>query len=357
MKKCLALAVLASAASVASAQSTLTLYGIADVSLRTVHGEGNGHANLVASGGNATSRLGLRGTEDLGGGFDASFWLESAFFADNGSFNTTNTNNQVTGTSRGGGMTFRQRSTVSLSGGFGELRIGRDLTPSYRNMLAVDPFGSVGVGSNLPLIGAIAAANNLPTQTRASNSATYFLSSNLGGVYGQLTYAVGENPSNAPNPHDGNYSGGRLGFNGGPIDVALSTGTTKLLSLGDYVQTNLYGAYDFGVAKILSGLFQERLRNAAGAKATSWVLGALVPVGRGDFRVAYTSVNQNAGAGNNDARQMSFGYVYHLSKRSALYTTCSLIDNKSGKLYNNGMATAVNGGRTSGVEAGLRHSF
>ena len=129
----------------ASAQSSVTIYGIADVMLR----RGNGSLSdltSVASGGLQGSRVGFRGVEDLGGGLRASFNLEGQFFIDTGEGQATNTNNQTSGTtvSPAGtqGFTFARRSTISLEGAWGELRLGRDFSSQYRNRLETDPFGS-----------------------------------------------------------------------------------------------------------------------------------------------------------------------------------------------------------------------
>eukprot|EP01136_Pigoraptor_vietnamica_P019548 Opistho-1_new@67290 len=149
MKKSLvALAILA-AAGVASAQSSVTLFGIVDAAY--THGSGNGvgssDKNQLTNSGYNSSRLGFRGTEDLGGGMSASFWLEAGVNNDNGSGGLTNTNNQATGATGGGGLTFNRRSTVSLASGLGELRLGRDYTPQFWNQTVFDPFGTNGVGT------------------------------------------------------------------------------------------------------------------------------------------------------------------------------------------------------------------
>ena len=134
MKKSLiALAVMA-AAGAASAQSSVTLFGIVDVNYNYVKGDGNGHVSSLTDSGYNSSRLGFRGTEDLGGGMSASFWLEAALQNDNGN---------------AGGLFFQRRSTVSLAGNWGELRLGRDYVPTFWNMTVFDPFGTNGVGSNI----------------------------------------------------------------------------------------------------------------------------------------------------------------------------------------------------------------
>ena len=96
MKKSLiALAVLA-AAGTASAQSSVTLFGIVDVTLAYGKGEVADRTSLTNNGYNS-SRLGFRGTEDLGGGMSASFWLEAGLNPDDGTGLGTNTNNQLSG--------------------------------------------------------------------------------------------------------------------------------------------------------------------------------------------------------------------------------------------------------------------
>src|SRR4051812_4868252 len=140
MKKSLiALAVMA-AAGAASAQSSVTLFGIVDATISHYSGGGQ-HNTILTNSGYNSSRLGFRGTEDLGGGLAASFWLEAGINNDNGSFTSANTNNTLGGATGGGGLTFARRSTVSLSGGWGEVRLGRDYVPTFWNTTLFDPFG------------------------------------------------------------------------------------------------------------------------------------------------------------------------------------------------------------------------
>lgn len=113
-KSLIALAVLA-ASGAAMAQSSVTLFGIVDTGVSYVDNASGSDAKYgVHSSGNATSRLGLRGTEDLGGGLKAGFWLEGEIFGDNGNAS---------------GFDFKRESTVRLSGNFGEVRLGRETTP------------------------------------------------------------------------------------------------------------------------------------------------------------------------------------------------------------------------------------
>ena len=82
----------------------------------------------------------------------ASFWLEAGLDNDDGHGAATNSNNQPSGAGAGvdgrQGLTFNRRSTVSLAGGWGELRLGRDYTPQFWNLTVFDPFGTNGVGTD-----------------------------------------------------------------------------------------------------------------------------------------------------------------------------------------------------------------
>ncbi|HWH83426.1 MAG TPA: porin, partial [Burkholderiaceae bacterium] len=109
-KSLLALAVLGAFAGVASAQSSVTLYGTLDVNGRYVKADGQSRSLTQSTDGINSSQLGFRGIEDLGGGLKAGFVLLAGVNPDSG---TTNS------------KFFNRRSTVSLMGGFGEVRLGR----------------------------------------------------------------------------------------------------------------------------------------------------------------------------------------------------------------------------------------
>jgi predicted porin len=251
MKKSLiALAVMA-AAGAASAQSSVTLFGIVDLTYKYAKGDGNGKQHVLARDGYNSSRLGFRGTEDLGGGMSASFWLESGLNPDSGAGDATNLNNQANGvgptvsgvpvagaSARGNqGLTFNRRSTVSLAGGWGEVRLGRDYTPHFWNWTIFDPFGTQGVGSATNLINGAGTGTSgltgaaglaaIPTLVRASNSVGYFLPANLGGFYGQAMYAFGENGDTCTAVNTG-INGAADSTCGGPDDDGRHLGAHRL---------------------------------------------------------------------------------------------------------------------------------
>ena len=136
MKKALiALAVLGLTGGAAVAQSSVTLFGVVDADLRYTKSSGQTLKKLDSSGLN-TSRFGVRGTEDLGGGLKAGFWLESEINTDTG----------VAGAASGGAF-WGRRATVSLSGEFGEVRLGRNKTASRLHLEDFDPYAFTGLGN------------------------------------------------------------------------------------------------------------------------------------------------------------------------------------------------------------------
>ncbi len=361
----LSLAALA-AASAASAQSSVTLYGVVDVALTHYQATGASSRTQVISGANQNSRLGFRGREDLGGGMYAGFDLEAGLFTDTGTGLPSNTNNQASGAAAGAqGLAFSRKSFVTLgSKTLGELRLGRDYVPGFWNLFAYDAFRT-GVG-----LGGLTTQGGTQTMFRASNSIGYFTpgcsTSTCQGFFGQVGYALGENPSGAANSDDGRYVGGRLGYGAPKWDVAVSHGVTKNVAARDFKQTSVGGSYNFDVAKLmlLWGVHSSGLPIAAlggGDKAPFWQVSAWIPVGLGYIPVAFTRVTRNDALGSS-ASKIAVGYVHNLSKRTAVYTTYARIKNNgSFQLPVNSGAdagpTPIRGGTSSGIDIGIRHAF
>jgi len=365
-KSLLALAVLGAFASAASAQSSVTLFGIVDVNVGQIKNE-NGvtgastKISRMGTDGINSSRLGFRGVEDLGGGLKAGFWLEAGINPDTGTLNNT--------TVTAGGSTttytkmFNRRSTVSLIGNFGEVRLGRDYDPSFWNLTVFDPFGTNGVGSLLNVITTL--GSGATTLVRADNSVGYFLPSGIGGIYGQAQVAAGEGAPVAGNPTAANnkYAGGRLGWAGGPVDVAVAYGQTQILGDNKFKLFNIAGSWDFGAAKIMGQYVRADSDNtgnvALQSKGDTYLIGAVVPLGQGEIHAAYDEFKGKDAADGVKGKQFALGYVYNLSKRSALYGTYSHISNSGGASFNvgqGGQGSAANG-KSTGLEVGLRHSF
>lgn len=345
--------VLAFSSSVALAQSSVQVFGVIDSGYTHLSSSGSGSVNKIGSDGNMSSRLGIRGTEDLGGGLKAGFWLEAAYESDTGLGGSTSADNIK---NQSGGFTFGRRSTVSLMGSWGEVRLGRDFVPGFSN-LAVSgggyhAFGTNGVGSSAALFYPPSSARGV-THVRASNSIAYHLPK-MNGIFGTVMYAFGENTAN----DDGRVIGARLGYAKGPISVAIASTKTTNSVLGDLRQSNIGGSYDFGVAKVML-LLGENKAGLGDKKTRVWALGAHVPVGpAGQIRVSYGAVKATNVA--NDANHFALGYVHNLSKRTALYGTVARVSNKDGgNAYSvgDGLAVANAGGSATGYQIGIRHRF
>lgn len=368
MKKYLLTLVSISAAGGALAQSSLTLFGVVDAAVTYTRGSGDGsaHKTQLTNSGNMFSRLGFRGTEDLGGGYSANFWLEMGLQNDNGTGFPSNSNNQASGNGTAGLLSFNRRATVSLAGAFGELRLGRDYVPAFWNTAIFDSFGTgSGIGANqiyFSGLGGLVA----PTGTRASNSIGYLLPASLGGFYGQLMYAMGENDSSSvlpgtlvPNRHDGDHTGARFGYQSGGINVALATGRTRYAS-GDLRVTNLGAAYTFGPSLVNLKLTSELYKESKGTTdANGTLVGFQLPIGPGEIKASYARYRlEPAGALRKPtSTKLAIGYVHNLSKRTALYATIARVTNSNGaSAALTGAITAVNRA-SSGAEFGMRHAF
>lgn len=322
----------------AHAQSGVTIFGTLDLNI-THAKAGNTSATTMSSGGNLVpSRLGFRGTEDLGGGLAASFWLEAQLLPDSGALE--------------GSALFHRRSTVSLSGtSWGEVRLGRDYAPTFWNVSQFAPFGTVGVGGSANIIeGWPFGTGGARTFVRSANSLGYLLPRNLGGVYGQAMVAAAEGADGA------RYTGARLGYAAGPVDVAVAYGETPAKGQTSKV-ANIGGSYNFGVAKLMGYWLDQR---ATGTKHSNWLLGATVPVGEvGTVRVSVAEAKaRGTGVGGDGARQMAVGYVHVLSKRTALYGAYSRITNRGQAAFSTSESPeGAPGANASGLQFGISHNF
>ncbi|MDB5873318.1 MAG: gram-negative porin family protein [Ramlibacter sp.] len=352
MKKYLVPLGLLAAVGAVSAQSTVTLFGVVDATL--AHGSGSvaSKTQLTNSGYNS-SRLGFRGTEDLGGGMSASFWLEAGMSNDDGQGAATNQNNQPSGAGAAvagrQGLTFNRRSTVSLSGSWGEVRLGRDYTPNFWNVASYDPFGYNGVGLTEQSVNVGGVV-----YVRASNGIGYFLPGNLGGFFGQFMHYRGENVTGTATSDDGTGNGVRLGYAAGPINVGVAMGRTKYAT-GDITSSSVGGSYDMKVVKLNASITHDKVSGLL-PDGRGWLLGFNAPLGVGEARGSYSSYQTDA-AGTPRTRKLALGYIHNLSKRTALYATVARVHNSGGAAVGlNGAVTGANENST-GYDFGLRHAF
>ena len=246
-KTLLALAALA-ATSAAFAQSSVTLYGVVDVSVERV--KGDHQVNRVSSSNLASSRLGFKGTEDIGGGLKANFALETAVTADTGA--------------QGNSARFFDRAAwVGLAGGAGEIRLGR--TDSSIGALAGDSSILGGQAyDDLKIVGTRAADK----YRRVDNAITYILPTVVQGVTAQLQYSTagvgyaagGTIDTAVAGTEPATGSAGRayglsVKYTQGPVLAGLGYLNAKdenSVTAGDQRANAVlvYGGYDLGMAKI-----------------------------------------------------------------------------------------------------------
>ena len=360
-KSVLALAALGAFAGGASAQSSVTMFGVVDLNVMSV--DNGDRTYSMGTDGMASSRLGFRGVEDLGGGLKAGFWLEMGIAPDTGR------NAGVWGngtTSTGNELIFNRRSTVSLSNQWGELRLGRDYTPQFWNWTVFDPFGTNGVGSALNL--SLEAGNfagsggSYGTLVRANNSVQYILPNGVfgPGLYGNLMVAAGEAAL-------GNKMwGGRIGYAAGPFNVAAAYSDTDISPEANATNWNIGGSWDFGQFGKVSAFFSQIDISGAVAGVAfadrgqdNWYIGYAIPFGQANFKISWGQADGTGASSARGGKQWALGADYNLSKRTALYATYSAINNDATSAFRvTAQSSALTAGQnSSGFEVGVRHTF
>jgi len=349
-KSLLALAVLGAFAGAASAQSSVTLYGTLDVSGKYVKNDGSSKRLSLDQDGINSSQLGFRGIEDLGGGLKAGFDMLASIGPDSGDIGAGQS-------ATGSGKFFTRRSVIKLIGNFGEVRLGRDYTPTFWNNTIFDAFGTNGLGDSSHVL-------QLATSTfvRADNSIEYYLPSNLGGFYGQAMVASAESTQVGQSSNAGRYLGARAGFAAGPFDVAAAYGTQRNSFNGNTQKTmNVGGAYDFGFLKLMGYLDRDTVPNL---KETRGSVSVVIPFGQSEVHVGYerSKLTNDIADITNSIWQAAATYQYNLSKRTAMYGTVSTLKNGDFSAASVAGGTSIKapptvGGTSKGFEVGLRHFF
>jgi predicted porin len=375
-KTLIALAALA-VSGTALAQSSVTIYGAVDNSFTRVTNKGGASASGLSSGGGGSigSKLGFKGDEDLGGGLKASFKLEMGLETSSGANGVPGSSNNFTIVAPGGGLRFDRAAYVALSGGFGEVRLGRDLVASFINDVIYDPFLTYGVGSSLNFpLGVVADAKSASSLFRVSNAVSYF-TPNFGGLTAQIQFAPSEQASNTGiAKRDGRVTTGRVAYDKGPLSASVSAGKADQSSgvIGQDITTANAGAsFDFGVVKVMGEFARFKVDNVTGVSGvdltTSIVtLGAIAPVGPGKIKLGVSRAERKTDGvtAKPETTKVAVGYDYSLSKRTSLFTTVAYVRNKDGSAVSasqGGVAgfgsNAVANQRSIGYDVGLLHSF
>jgi predicted porin len=374
MKKLvMAAAVVGAFAGTAQAQTSVTLYGIADGDVRFDH-TNIGTLKGVGSGGESGSRWGIRGSEDLGGGLKANFIFEQGIdITDNSSpqgsigggasagFGGSSTQPH----SSTGSRLFGRIATVGLAGPFGEVRFGRGYNPLFLVQATADPFGAgfVGQVSNLYVNNTI----------RNDNAIYYDTPRFLGGLQLSGVYQFGESSTNNTTPaatgqakRGNDRYGAGITYANGPIFVGAGYEQIKS-NLDTYrVRTfDVAGTYDFGFLKLHALYWRTRndnpnnlvaLGSTVSLKESVYNVGFTVPFGAWTFLGQYgrlmdksTSNVAATDLGHPRVNNFGLGARYSLSKRTILYVGYSRFNMKNGDAGNafqgfSGIADASNSG-------------
>lgn len=351
-----ALIILALVGGAAQAQSNVTIYGIADVAMVGESGGTAGHLTKETSGAASASRIGFRGTENLGNDLSAFFTLEAGVKMDTGEIDAA-------------GTIFNRQAFVGLKTSAGSVALGRQYTPYHTTLVSVaDPFGTGYAGTSKNLF------PDSGTNIRTSNAVTY-ASPTVNGFDVALDYSMGEQTTFSA----GRQYGGAVGYTNGPLVVRLAynaknsdvagTATTAAVSHDLGRNTLLAANYDLHFVKLYAAYEVDKGFNAHplgnpsayAVKATpstdsgEFLLGLSAPLGNGTLMASVMHLNDKTKF-NQDASSWGIGYLYSLSKMTGVYAAYGHISNKNGAGYTVANNTETGTGNT-GYNLGLRHVF
>lgn len=314
-------------ATAAHAQSAVTIYGIVDMGLskanngKTPGSRLNGASTpdtWVMKAGN-TSRLGFRGTEDLGEGLYTRFHLETRFATDTGALSNAN-------------VFFLGRSVVAAgSKQWGEVYAGREYSAAYWVALNTDPTlwsyvsqtATAYTYANYTPVASTIEASNI----RWANSVGY-KSPKMGPVTLELASGLGENNRQESVSANAQYKEGPAWL-GLAYDGMSSRTHLKMLA----------ASYDFGMVRPSASY--SKAKGGLNGDATSYTFGVLAPTGFGRVYASYGKLDP---VSNLDSKMVGGGAQFDLSKRTLLYA-------------NVGSAKQVNLSRLTAVDFGIKHTF
>ena len=350
-KKLIALATAcacAAPAAMAQTANPVTLYGRVIVSFEQVEAKGAAPKRTRVQ--DNSSFLGVRGTEDLGGGLKAFFQLETAFAADNA----------PTVTALGGGTGFANRNSgIGLQGGWGSFLMGRWDAPFKVVHYAVDAYSDVTIG------GITGVGNDQGNFDRRPGNMLQYWSPNWGGFAFRAMYQTEEAKTATATPQDQSYS---LTFNRGPVylfgaweehkDQAGTTATGGAKDEG----LSLGGTFAFGPVRV-GGVWQE-FKKTGRTKKNGFLANAIWTVGNNQFIYQF---QQSEDGGLNNAAQPecdsnAVTWRYNFSKRTIVDLTYVKIDNNATANCGNSGGTfgaigVTPGSDPQGISFGMRHVF
>ncbi|WP_434064079.1 porin [Roseateles aquae] len=312
MKKIAIVAALAALSASAFAQSSVTLWGRLNTSVESIK---EGTNSRVVKMVNNNSRLGFKGTEDLGGGLKASFALEHGLNSDDGK--ATNA------------AFWNREASVQLAGSFGAVRLGKWTPGSYFATADYVSMHNHDTGNSEDKLYSGAGFTT-------TNKIGYF-TPNIDGFSGEVAVHLGEGAAGEKRSTDlaGNYDQGPLHLGAGYSEQ------------GDAKQWGARALYELGEITI-GGYYQRADEGAAGTKAYNiYRLAAMYTMGASEFHVNFGSAANNSTVAGVDTsgKQFTLAYNYNLSKRTKVYGFYTNLDKK------------INSGDLSSLAVGIRHNF
>jgi predicted porin len=350
-KNILAIAI-AAAVMAPSAFAAATVYGVAHESINSISNVSSTAANGGASSGltsisSNSSRLGIKGSEDLSGGMKAVYQMEFGIAMDgNGNTATTGAtaNNDTIGTSL-------RNTFVGLGGGFGTVLVGRHDSLIKMTGRKYDVFGDQ-IGNNRNALNGGSSAGSALVDGRHNNVLAY-ISPTWSGFHFGLAY-VPSSAANGAETYDttavaktnaltaiADYTAGAFSVTGGYINIDNATGVNG----NAFTAYRLGAGYTFGAAKVV-GLYQNA--GVSGSKQDAYGLGGTYKVGaagtiKGQY---YTMADVNGG--KVDGTLTTVGYDHSLSKNTTAYVVYAAAHNGANATYTTNMG---NGGAGSNVFA------
>jgi predicted porin len=366
---------LCAAAASAAAQSSVTLYGIVDTGIEYVshaNAAGDHVIRMPAVTGEFPSRWGLRGSEDLGGGYSAVFTLESGFNVRDGSLGQ-------------GWRMFGRQAFVGIKSPYGTVQFGRQYTMTYLSLMAADIIG--------PDIYGMGSLDAYVPNARSDNTVSYI------GAYKGVTfgaaYSFGRDSAGNNSPAQGSCVGSVAGHatecrdwsvmlkydtqyfgaaasyeeqRGGATAAANffdGVAPTPLVNAADKdARTHVSAWAQYAGAKIGLGWLGRRVVTNSpalpNARSDLFFLGAsyfVTPAFIVDGEV-YRIVNSDH---DTRATMSTLRTTYQLSKRTAVYAQASYLGNSAKARYSvsggGGGTTPGAGMNQTGVMVGVRNSF
>lgn len=345
MKKSLiAAAVVAALPAFAQAQTNVTMYGIVDASVNIIDlGDNSRNALTVGHGTMSTSRWGVRGSEDLGGGLKAVFQLEAGVANDTGAHDSA---------------FFQRTAQVGLSGGFGTVKLGRGYTPAFRMHGTWDAL-SYGLFNNLLTATVPVSIGGADTAVTRFSNGIYYDSPSFGGITINAAYAAGEATLESVDRSAGEGMDISIGYKGGPLNVGGYFQQTKDATANETQRFGIGGGYQFGSFKLVGGYSESEVDGFDSYSAAS--IGGVMKLGTGSVHAQVIALS-NDNAADADALAFALAYVHPMSKRTNLYAHFGITKNDDNGTF--GMRTGAEnnladapGSDVKGLGVGIRHVF